>query len=228
MQWGQVTFYALVQNRLRTSIALLKASITFASSIGEMVVSCKLGIFILVFLSASALQYGKPTTKTTRPQWSTKSRPDAHPEEGHSKTNVELDKVLQDRFGLEMFRPGQLDIVESVTSGSDTLVVLPTGGGKSLCYQLPAVVMGTTLVVSPLIALMADQVAALGARGVRASFINSMLSSEERGERLRAAQQGAYELLYVSPERFDIPSFVDTLGSMNVRLLAIDEVCCLC
>src|SRR5262245_9965092 len=107
------------------------------------------------------------------------------------------------QFGLTEFRPGQREIIDAVLAGRPTIAVLPTGAGKSLCYQLPAVALqGLAVVVSPLIALMKDQVDALTARGIAAAFINSSIGPEERAERLRAAAAGRLRLLYVAPERF--------------------------
>lgn len=140
---------------------------------------------------------------------------------------TDLDALLLDRFGFPGFRPGQREIVAHVTEGRDALVVMPTGAGKSLCYQVPALARGgTTVVVSPLIALMKDQVDALVEKGVRATFLNSSLTSGEYAERVEALRAGRVELLYVAPERFS-PSFLDLLGSVDVRLLAVDEAHCL-
>ena len=136
--------------------------------------------------------------------------------------------VLRTRFGFDEFRPGQAQAIEALLAGRDTLVVLPTGGGKSLCYQVPALcTRGLTVVVSPLISLMKDQVDALVARGVDAAFINSTLSGEEVRERLVRAQAGRLSLLYVAPERFEIPSFADRLKAIGVALLAVDEAHCI-
>ncbi|MCG8586328.1 MAG: ATP-dependent DNA helicase [Pirellulales bacterium] len=130
-------------------------------------------------------------------------------------------------FGIDRFRPAQRDIVESVMSGQDTLVVMPTGAGKSLCFQLPAVARdGIVLVVSPLIALMKDQVDQLTALGLRATFINSTLSVDEQHARLDAMRDGQYDLVYVVPERFRSRRFVDAVGECHVQLLAIDEAHC--
>ncbi len=137
-----------------------------------------------------------------------------------------LRRGLRELFGHADFRAGQAEIVESVASGEDALVVMPTGAGKSLCYQLPAVVRGgTTLVVSPLIALMKDQVDALQAKGVRATCINSSISSEERRSRMAGLRSGQWQLAYVAPERFT-PRFLETLRGVDIRLLAIDEAHC--
>jgi ATP-dependent DNA helicase RecQ len=132
------------------------------------------------------------------------------------------------RFGLSQFRPGQREIIEAVLAGSPTIAVLPTGAGKSLCYQLPAVALERlAVVVSPLISLMKDQVDALTARGIPAAFINSSIPPDERAERLRAAVRGELRLLYVAPERFRAPGFADTLARAQPALLAIDEAHCM-
>jgi ATP-dependent DNA helicase RecQ len=140
---------------------------------------------------------------------------------------LEIDHVLRTRFGFPDFRPGQRAICQHVTDGLDALVVMPTGAGKSLCYQLPALARGgTTLVVSPLLALMKDQVDALQARGVRATAINSSITSEERRRRLDGLRRGEFELVYVAPERFG-DHFIRALANVDLRLLAIDEAHCL-
>ncbi len=136
--------------------------------------------------------------------------------------------VLQARFGYGAFRPGQERAIESVLAGRDTLVVLPTGGGKSLCYQVPALVTrGLTVVVSPLISLMKDQVDALERRGIPAAFINSTLSSAEVSDRMVQAQRGELRMLYVAPERFDAGATAERLKAIGVTLLAIDEAHCI-
>ncbi len=140
---------------------------------------------------------------------------------------VDLDALLQSRFGFPAFRPGQLEIVEHVVNGGDALVVMPTGAGKSLCYQVPALARGgLAIVVSPLIALMKDQVDALVAKKVKATFLNSSLTAAEYRTRSDALRNGQIEILYVAPERFS-PAFVDMVRSLNIRLLAIDEAHCL-
>ena len=138
-----------------------------------------------------------------------------------------LETLLKDRFGYRGFRPGQRDICTQVTSGKDALVVMPTGSGKSLCYQLPALARGgTTLVVSPLIALMKDQVDSLTKQGIRATYINSSISPQERARRTNGMQAGEWELVYVAPERFQ-SGFLRILQQSDIRLLAIDEAHCL-
>ena len=136
--------------------------------------------------------------------------------------------VLQQRFGHPDFRPGQAAIIEALLAGGDVLAVMPTGSGKSLCYQLPAVFReGCTLVISPLIALMKDQVDGLQALGVAATYINSSLAPREQHERLRACQSGAYDLIYVAPERFRSQRFVEAVSGTRVSLVAIDEAHCI-
>lgn len=144
-----------------------------------------------------------------------------------STTHLEPESLLS-RFRLEGFRPGQLDVIATVLSGEDCLCVMPTGGGKSLCYQLPALALGgTTLVVSPLIALMKDQVDQLESLGIRATLINSTLSPAEQYARLDAMRDGAYELVYVVPERFRSNRFLEALKSVDLKRLAIDEAHCI-
>lgn len=140
---------------------------------------------------------------------------------------VALQRLLQQRLGLPGFRPGQQVICEHVVHAGDALVVMPTGAGKSLCYQLPALALGgVTLVVSPLIALMKDQVDGLTTRGVKATLINSTLTVAERRQRLDEVRAGAWEIVYVAPERFT-PGFLTQLRGVDVRLFAIDEAHCL-
>jgi ATP-dependent DNA helicase RecQ len=136
--------------------------------------------------------------------------------------------ALRERFGYDAFRPGQERAVEAVLEGRDTLVVLPTGGGKSLCYQVPALLLpGLTVVLSPLISLMKDQVDALSARGLPATFLNSTLSSAEIGARTRRIQRGEIKLLYVAPERIDVGGLAERLREVGVGLLAVDEAHCI-
>ncbi|HEX7978335.1 MAG TPA: ATP-dependent DNA helicase RecQ [Gemmatimonadaceae bacterium] len=136
--------------------------------------------------------------------------------------------MLRARFGFPDFRPGQERAVSSVLEKRDTLVVLPTGGGKSICYQVPAMVLpGLTVVVSPLISLMKDQVDALTARGIPATFVNSTLSSAEVSERMSRVMRGEIKLLYLAPERFDVGTAAERLRGVGVSLLAIDEAHCI-
>ena len=135
--------------------------------------------------------------------------------------------TLQDVFGLQAFRPHQQDIVEQILAGGDAFVLMPTGGGKSLCYQLPALHRsGLAIVISPLISLMKDQVDALRANGVRAAMYNSNLNAAEAREVLEALHGGELDLLYVAPERMMKPGFLHSLEHMEVALVAIDEAHC--
>ncbi|MBL9115217.1 MAG: RecQ family ATP-dependent DNA helicase [Verrucomicrobiaceae bacterium] len=136
--------------------------------------------------------------------------------------------ALQQYFGFRDFLDNQENVISGILSGRDTLVIMPTGGGKSLCYQLPAMVMeGVTVVVSPLIALMKDQVDALQAKGIPATVINSTLSPSEQMDRISALRAGHFRLVYVAPERFRQRSFVDSLRSVDIALFAVDEAHCL-
>jgi ATP-dependent DNA helicase RecQ len=136
--------------------------------------------------------------------------------------------LLKSAFGYERFRPGQEAAVSAILSGRDTVVVLPTGGGKSLCFQVPALLMpGLTVVVSPLISLMKDQVDALTAKGLPAAFINSTLTSGQVSDRLARVDRGEIKLLYVAPERFDFGRTAERLRRIGVSLLAIDEAHCI-
>jgi len=132
------------------------------------------------------------------------------------------------RFRLEAFRPGQREVISAVLAGEDCLCVMPTGGGKSLCYQLPALVLdGLTLVVSPLIALMKDQVDQLQALGLPATFVNSTLAIAEQYARLEEMAEGQYRLVYVVPERFRSSRFLEAIRRVGVKLLAVDEAHCI-
>ncbi|AFM42396.1 ATP-dependent DNA helicase, RecQ-like protein [Desulfosporosinus acidiphilus SJ4] len=135
--------------------------------------------------------------------------------------------VLQKYFGYTQFRDGQQKVIESLLMGKDTLAIMPTGAGKSLAYQVPALIFqGTTLVISPLISLMKDQVDALQQFGVSATFINSSLSLKEVRSRIARVLHGDYKLLYIAPERLESENFRTLLESLNVSFLAIDEAHC--
>jgi len=146
--------------------------------------------------------------------------------------------VLNECFGHNSFRGQQLDAIQRVLAGGHSLVIMPTGMGKSLCYQIPAILLanqdqtdsaqrGLTLVMSPLIALMKDQVDSLRARKIAAAYINSSLTRTEREERYDAVGRGKYDLLYVTPERFRKPEFVEVIRRRRVDLLAVDEAHCI-
>lgn len=137
-------------------------------------------------------------------------------------------EALEKHFGFREFLAGQEQVVSALLSGRDALVVMPTGGGKSLCYQLPALVMdGVTVVVSPLIALMKDQVDALEKKGVAVTVINSTLDPGEQHDRIRRMREGEFKLVYVAPERFRSESFVSALQQVPIALFAVDEAHCL-
>jgi len=136
-------------------------------------------------------------------------------------------EILKRYFGYTQFRDGQQKVIESLLQGTDTLAIMPTGAGKSLAYQIPSLLFrGTTLVISPLISLMKDQVDALLEYGVPATFINSSLSPNEVRARIKRAAEGEFKLLYVAPERLESESFRVPLESLNISFLAIDEAHC--
>lgn len=139
----------------------------------------------------------------------------------------DYDQALQ-RFGLSSFRPGQREVIETIVAGHDCMCVMPTGGGKSLCYQLPSLIRpGLTIVVSPLIALMKDQVDNLGRRGIPAAVINSTQSAAEQQQSLQDVASGKYQLVYVAPERLRNGRFMEAIRATPIQLLAIDEAHCI-
>ncbi|MGJ9458259.1 DNA helicase RecQ [Oceanobacillus sp. CF4.6] len=141
---------------------------------------------------------------------------------------VKEKKILQTYFGYESFRPGQQDTIDHILQFNNTLAVMPTGGGKSLCYQIPGLSMdGTAIIISPLISLMKDQVDALQALGIPATFINSSLSIGEQQTRLRDVEKGRYKFVYVAPERFESGSFVNVIKRIPLALVAFDEAHCI-
>ena len=144
------------------------------------------------------------------------------------QTRTSVRDALKEHFGYDSFLPLQEEIIADTLAGRDVFALLPTGGGKSLCYQLPALLRpGVTVVVSPLIALMKDQVDALKATGIEATFINSSLDMAEQQSRGREVISGQHRLLYVAPERIMTSSFLDFLGRLDVNLIAIDEAHCI-
>jgi ATP-dependent DNA helicase RecQ len=137
-------------------------------------------------------------------------------------------RLLEKHFGYKSFRPQQQEVIEHVLAGRDAVVLMPTGGGKSLCYQVPALALdGLTVVLSPLIALMKDQVQALQANGIAAAFLNSTLTFSEEQAIEAQLRSGAMKLLYVSPERLFAQGFLERLEEWNLRLVAIDEAHCI-
>ena len=139
-----------------------------------------------------------------------------------------LKENLKKYFGYESFRAGQEEIIKNILAGKDVLGVLPTGGGKSICYQLPALIMdGITLVISPLISLMKDQVDALNENGISASFINSTLTRDEYKKTLSDISRGHVKLLYISPERLENDFFIEFIKGLNINFVAVDEAHCI-
>jgi len=136
--------------------------------------------------------------------------------------------LLKTHFGYSSFRNGQEQAIQSVLTGQNTICVMPTGGGKSICYQIPALVLsGTTIVISPLISLMKDQVDTLIQAGISATFINSSLSFSEANRRINGAKAGKYKLLYIAPERLESYDFIEDLRQMDIPLVAVDEAHCI-
>lgn len=143
--------------------------------------------------------------------------------------SVKLDKfaVLKEFFGYSSFRNGQEDIIDNILSGHDVLGVMPTGAGKSLCYQVPALMLsGVTIVISPLISLMKDQVQALSQNNISAAFINSTLSYREVNNVFNSAVLGKYKIIYVAPERLGVPEFLELMDKIDVSMVAVDEAHC--
>lgn len=137
-------------------------------------------------------------------------------------------QLLQNYFGYDSFREGQETIIKYVLNNHSSLCVMPTGGGKSLCYQIPSLLLdGTTIVISPLISLMKDQVDTLVQAGISATFINSTLTAEEVRETMEEVQNGEYRLLYIAPERLESQSFLNQLKRVKVPLIAVDEAHCI-
>lgn len=140
---------------------------------------------------------------------------------------MDKQQILRHYFGHDSFRPGQETMVDALFSGRDALGVMPTGAGKSMCYQVPALMLeGITLVISPLISLMADQVAALKSAGVPAAYLNSSLTPRQMDLALERARQGAYKIIYVAPERLETASFLRFAQSVKIALIAVDEAHC--
>lgn len=141
---------------------------------------------------------------------------------------MDLKEALKKYFGYEQFREPQEEIIRHVLSGKHALIIMPTGSGKSILYQLPALLLpGLTLVISPLIALMKDQVDALQQKGIEATFVNASLTKKEREKRYEQIKQGKFKLLYVTPERFRKTDFIEVIKSRTVSLFAVDEAHCI-
>ena len=150
------------------------------------------------------------------------------PETQESIDTQNITQVLEHNFGFDRFRPGQLEVVENLLAGRSAAAVFPTGGGKSLCYQLPALMLpGVTLVVSPLIALMKDQIDALTARGIAARRLDSTLTADAYRDVMNEVRSGNLQLLYVAPERFSNERFRQAIMRIRVSLFAVDEAHCI-
>ena len=137
-------------------------------------------------------------------------------------------EILKQIFGYDTFREGQEELVDSSLSGRDVLGIMPTGAGKSICFQVPALLFpGITIVVSPLISLMKDQVSALNAAGVHAAYINSSLTEGQYRKAMELARQGRYKIIYVAPERLMTESFLSLIQAVEISMVAVDEAHCI-
>ena len=138
------------------------------------------------------------------------------------------EQALKILFGYDSFRAGQKSVIDSILAGRDAFAVMPTGAGKSVCYQIPAVLLpGITLVISPLISLMQDQVKALNEAGVQAAFMNSYLSEKDYNETIRRARQGVYKIIYIAPERLVTEGFLALAKSVPISMVTVDEAHCI-
>ena len=136
--------------------------------------------------------------------------------------------ILKKFFGYDSFRPGQEQIVQRLLAGQDVLAVMPTGAGKSICYQVPALLLpGITLVVSPLVSLMKDQVGALVQAGVAAAFLNNSLTDNQKALMLHRAREGWYKIIYVAPERLEMPGFQRFVQEQQISMVTVDEAHCI-
>jgi len=139
-----------------------------------------------------------------------------------------MEALLKEHFGFSKFRPDQKEIIQNILAGKDSLVIMPTGGGKSLCYQFPSLLLpGLTLVISPLIALMKDQVDNLTQNGISAGFINSTQNQDEYFETMDKLRSGEMKLLYLAPERLALDGFKKFIKTLDISLIAIDEAHCI-
>lgn len=139
-----------------------------------------------------------------------------------------MEQILKQYFGYEAFREGQQDLISATLAGQDVLGIMPTGGGKSLCFQVPALMFsGLTLVISPLISLMQDQVGALVQNGIAAAYLNSSLTTRQMEQVLENGRQGQYRLLYVAPERLMSPEFLIFAQSVDISMVTVDEAHCI-
>ena len=137
---------------------------------------------------------------------------------------MDAKETLKVYFGYDSFRDGQESIINAILAGRDVLAIMPTGAGKSICYQVPALMLpGITIVISPLISLMQDQVKALNEAGIHAAFINSSLSELQISKALRLASEGTYKILYVAPERLESREFADFAARADISMVTVDD-----
>ena len=149
-------------------------------------------------------------------------------EPGENRSYGTPEEALKALFGYAAFRPGQKEVIDNILSGRDVFAVMPTGAGKSVCYQIPAMLLpGITIVISPLISLMQDQVKALNEAGIPAAFINSSLSENMFYETVNRARQGVYKIIYVAPERLVTDSFLELAQDIRISMLTVDEAHCI-
>lgn len=148
--------------------------------------------------------------------------------EGDKDTNMNKNEILKKYFGYDYFREGQETLIDAILSGRDVLGIMPTGAGKSLCYQIPAMLLpGITLVISPLISLMKDQVQTLNQAGIHAAYINSSLTENQIAKALQLAAKGAYKIIYVAPERLETYGFLEFARQVEISMLTVDEAHCI-
>ena len=139
----------------------------------------------------------------------------------------EAQKILKKYFGYENFRPGQDTLIKHILDGEDVLGIMPTGAGKSICYQIPAMILkGVTIVISPLISLMKDQVDTLNEMGIPATYINSTLSYKDYEQTIENIFHNVYKIIYVAPERLNSETFINLLNKINISMFTIDEAHC--
>ena len=147
---------------------------------------------------------------------------------GYLAVEAEKLQILKTYFGYDSFRPGQEEIIDQILAGRDALAIMPTGAGKSLCYQVPALMLsGITIVISPLISLMMDQVKALNEAGIHAAYINSSLTENQVAKALEFAKAGRYKIVYVAPERLETPRFLDFACHAEISMVTVDEAHCI-
>ena len=137
-------------------------------------------------------------------------------------------EVLKTYFGYDSFRKGQENVIDGLLAGKDVVAIMPTGAGKSLCYQVPALLFsGITLVISPLISLMQDQVKSLNEAGVHAAYINSSLTETQISKALALAARGTYQIIYVAPERLESAAFMHFVSQVKISMVTVDEAHCI-